>query len=181
MTDWIEHDGGPQPVADDVWVEVLYPGAAEMRVRRAGDRMSLVWKNHKFKWFILNQHLIDAKQAEIDALKEDLAIWDSVFPDLLPDRLKSDKQLADEDVAAKIDAARIEGIRLGLEAADKAIEALYANDVTDRQMALEDASMAVCALNSETIAREAVLDQLTREAQAQGMGYDPNDAKENTR
>jgi len=135
----------------------------------------------KFEWFILNQHLIDAKQAEIDALKEDLAIWDSVFPDLLPDRLKSDKQLADEDVAAKIDAARIEGIRLGLEAADKAIEALYANDVTDRQMALEDASMAVCALNSETIAREAVLDQLTREAQAQGMGYDHDDAKENTR
>jgi hypothetical protein len=80
-----------------------------------------------------------------------------------------------------IDAARLEGIRLGLEAADKAIEALYANDVTDRQMALEDASMAVCALNSETIAREAVLDQLTREAQAQGMGYDNDDAKETAR
>jgi len=111
VIDWIKHNGGPQPVDDDVWVEVLYPGAAEMRVRRAGDRMSLVWKNHKFKWSILNQHLIDA------ALKR--------------------------------------GIELGLEASNKAIGALYANDVTDRQMALEDASMAVCALDPETIAREA--------------------------
>jgi len=139
MTDWIEHDGGPQPVADDVWVEVLYPGAAEMRVRRAGDRMSLVWKNHKFKWSILNQHLIDA--------------------------------------------ARLEGIRLGLEAADKAIEALVSTGDLhiEEETALEEASIAICTLNSEAIAREAVLDQLTREAQAQGMGYDHDDAKENTR
>jgi hypothetical protein len=53
------------------------------------------------------------------------------------------------------DAALRRGIELGLEASNKAIGALYANDVTDRQMALEDASMAVCALDPETIAREA--------------------------
>jgi len=126
MTDWIEHDGGPQPVADDVWVEVLYPGAAEMRVRRAGDRMSLVWKNHKFKWSILNQHLIDA------ALKR--------------------------------------GIELGLEAAA---------GVADHDW--PDPNSPIRNLDPDTIAREAVLEQLTAEAQAQGMGYDHDDAKENTR
>ena len=128
MTDWIEHNGGPQPVADDVWFEVLYPGAAEARVKRAGDVMSLVWKRHNFRWRILNQHLIDA--------------------------------------------ARLEGIRLGLEAAHKAVEALFsAGDTPFEEVALVDASKAVRALNPDTIAREAVLDQLTREAQAHGMGY----------
>jgi len=139
VSDWIEHDGGPQPGAGicggrDVEVMIRLVPDPEARDGWATTADNL--RKGDF-YRILNQHLIDA--------------------------------------------ARIEGIRLGLEAADKAIEALYANDVTDRQMALEDASMAVCALNSETIAREAVLDQLTREAQAQGMGYDPNDAKENTR
>jgi len=147
VIDWIKHNGGPQPVDDDVWVEVLYPGAAEMRVRRAGDRMSLVWKNHKFKWSILNQHLIDAKQAEIDALQDDLETWQSVFPHVMPDRLKSDQQVADEDVAAKIDAARIEGIRLGLEAAEEA-------DYLDE--AVGDAlRRARRRLLAETIAKEA--------------------------
>ena len=106
MSDWIKHDGGPQPVADDVWVEVS-------QLYQADDRDLARWIawDYKLRYRILNQHLIDA--------------------------------------------ARLEGIRLGLEASNKAIGALYANDVTDRQMALEDASMAVCALDPETIAREA--------------------------
>ena len=151
-----------------------------MRVRRAGDRMSLVWKNHKFKWFILNQHLIDAKQAEIDALKEDLAIWDSVFPDLLPDRLKSDKQLAEEDVAAKIDAARLEGIREGLDAAAKSA-LLHSHSEPFDLKYIDAVWSSIRALDPDTIAREAALDTLTAEAQAQSMGYGHDDAKETAR
>ena len=44
MSDWIEHDGGPQPVADDVWVEL--------------------WSTAEGLWSILNQHLIDAARLE---------------------------------------------------------------------------------------------------------------------
>lgn len=56
-----------------------------------------------------------------------------------------------------IDAARLEGIRLGLEAADKAIEALVSTGDLhiEEETALEEASIAICTLNSETIAREA--------------------------
>jgi hypothetical protein len=54
-----------------------------------------------------------------------------------------------------IDAARLEGIRLGLEAADKAIGALHDYDDLSREIALEDAGMAVSLLDPETIAREA--------------------------
>ncbi|MFN8992454.1 MAG: hypothetical protein ACK5X3_02105 [Pseudomonadota bacterium] len=110
MSDWIEHNGGPQPVGDDVWVEVLYPGAAEMRVRRAGDRMSLVWKNHKFKWSILNQHLIDA--------------------------------------------ARLEGIRLGLEAAAKSA-LLHSHSEPFDLKYIDAVWSSIRDLNPDTIAREA--------------------------
>ena len=154
MTDWIEHNGGPQPVDDETWVDRF-------------DRGYGLAGNPKWHWSkpvfyrILNQHLIDAKQAEIDALRDDLETWQSVFPHVMPDRLKSDQQLADEDVAAKIDAARLEGIRLGLEAAEK-----Y------NRRAFDFIVDALRNTNPETIAREAVLDQLTSEAQEQGMGYD---------
>ena len=153
MTDWIKHDGGPQPVADDVWVDRLDGGF--------GLAGFLKWNWSKSTSYrILNQHLIDAKQAEIDALKEDLAIWDSVFPDLLPDRLKSDKQLAEEDVAAKIDAARLEGIRLGLEAAAGEIverQELASNcpDGGSEYLRTDHMLADLCALDPETIAREA--------------------------
>ena len=71
------------------------------------------------------------------------------------------------------DAALKRGIRLGLEAANKAVEALVgAGDLhIEEESALEEASIAIRALNPDTIAREAVLDQLTREAQADNMGY----------
>ena len=122
MTEWVEHDGGPQPVAGDVWVEVLYSGSAAGRIARAGNHMALVWKGQRFKWRILNQNTM----------------------------------------ASLIDAALKRGIELGLEASNKAIGALYANDVTDRQMALEDASMTVCALDPDTIAREAINKETAR-------------------
>jgi len=73
MTDWIKHNGGPQPVGDDVWVEVD-EGHIDYLVGPARD---FEWDRVEwFRWNIINQHLIDA--------------------------------------------ARLEGIRLGLEAAAKA-------------------------------------------------------------
>ena len=130
MGDWIEHNGGPQPVADDVWVEVNRLGHLKRHCFQAG---WITWGDRpdfRFRYRILNQHLIDA--------------------------------------------ARKEGIRLGLEAANKAVEALVgAGDLhIEEESALEEASIAIRALNPETIAREAALEQLTREAQEQGVKYD---------
>ncbi len=111
MTDWIEHDGGPQPVAYD------------------------------FSQYV--RHLIDA--------------------------------------------ARLEGIRLGLEAAAK--EAVTVADLIDGEWregcradsfvqgqidGMDEAARLIRALDPATIAREAVLDKLASEAQEQGMGYDRN-------
>ena len=53
MTDWLEHDGGPQPVANDVWVE--RPNSS----RRIGPAHWFDW-TVKGQFLILNQHLIDA-------------------------------------------------------------------------------------------------------------------------
>lgn len=108
MTDWIEHNGGPQPVHEDVWLEIECDPLAYSKsgVQEAG----LIEWCGVIRYRILNQHLIDA--------------------------------------------ARLEGTRLGLEAAHKAIVAL--DDVVDEaeRSVLEDASMAVCALNPDTIAKE---------------------------
>lgn len=78
MTEWIEHNGGPQPVGDDVWVQVWrkYRGFDRAPSMAAG----FDWPDRIRRYRILNQHLIDA--------------------------------------------ARMEGIRLGLEAAAKAADAL---------------------------------------------------------
>ena len=120
--DWIEHDGGPQPVDDETWVEAQWPFAGG-RFSEQPDEMDeageLPWEGCELRYRVLNQHLIDA--------------------------------------------ARLEGIRLGLEAAKRHAEAITA---------LQSGRLvAIPSLDPETIAREAVLDQLTREAQAQGMGY----------
>jgi hypothetical protein len=115
VSDWIEHNGGPQPVDDDAWVEAQWPFAGGY-LSGEPDEMEqaseLPWEGWELRYRILNQHLIDA--------------------------------------------ARLEGIRLGLEAADKAIEALYVEcPATAWRNALEDASMDVRNLKPETIAREA--------------------------
>jgi len=69
-------------------------------------------------------------------------------------------------ICALIDAARLEGIRLGLEAAAIVAGSRigYPRDVEMRA--------AIRALDPETIAREAVLDKLASEARKQGMGYE---------
>lgn len=110
MTDWIKHNGGPQPVADDVFVQP----ALEPHDENESNIGPAAWFNwDRIGYYrILNQHLIDA--------------------------------------------ARLEGIRLGLEAADKAIKELYVEcPATAWRNALEDASMDVRNLKPDTIAREA--------------------------
>jgi hypothetical protein len=127
MTDWIKHDGGPQPVANDVWV-MLDKVGFEAGLAQAWQPAWLNW-NKRNTYRVLNQHLIDA--------------------------------------------ARLEGIRLGLEAAAKVIDAGASDWLDEREsFALEVEADAIRALDPETIAREAVLDQLTSEAQEQNMGYD---------
>ena len=118
MTNWIKHNGGPQPVAYDTWIEVE---GDPWEDPESGLACGFEWHN-PCRYRILNQHLIDA--------------------------------------------ARREGIRLGLEAAAKEVVEWDCNpDV-------HAIASVISTLNPDTIAREAVLNQLTSEAQAQGMGYD---------
>jgi hypothetical protein len=97
VTDWIEHDGGPQPVADDVWVELQGLHDPDPLWHAEAIR----WEGRPFLYRVLNQHLIDA--------------------------------------------ARLEGIRLGLEAAATAI---------DRECP-EVPTEIIGDLDPETIAKEA--------------------------
>ncbi len=60
MSDGIEHDGGPQPVADDVWVEVVDPYDTDGPVGTAG---AFDWGGIE-QFSIINQHLIDAARLE---------------------------------------------------------------------------------------------------------------------
>ena len=137
MTDWIEHNGGPQPVDDDVWVGIVTPPLLDWWDIETMPAKEVGW-GQEFEWSILNQHLIDA--------------------------------------------ARLEGIRLGLEAAGKEIverQELASNcpDGGSEYLRTDHMLADLRALNPETIAKEAVLDTLTAEAQAQDMGYDKETAR----
>jgi hypothetical protein len=127
VTDWIKHDGGPQPVADDVWMEVIWPTAEGLYLATCRDEIEtadeIPWDG-KQRYRILNQHLIDA--------------------------------------------ARLEGIRLGLEAAARDV---WHTGWHSRPSLVETAE-AIRLLDPATIAREAALDKLASEAQEQGMGYE---------
>ena len=165
--DWISHNGGPQPVGDDVWVEI-----DEGHIDHdCGAAREFDWNREEwFRWNVINQHLIDAKQAEIDALRDDLETWQSVFPHVMPDRLKSDQQLADEDLAAKIDAARLEGIRLGLDAAARLAEEESGNLSTTARVlqGFHSQSSATVLLTDKGIGsaiRNLNPDTITRETQ----------------
>jgi hypothetical protein len=106
MTDWIKHTGGPQPVADDVWVYVA--DVLELPDEYYHCEAQDVDWPHARGYQIFNQHLIDA--------------------------------------------ARLEGIRLGLEAAAK--EAL--NFVDDHRSPPLNETIAeeIIALDPATIAKE---------------------------
>jgi hypothetical protein len=67
VSDWIEHDGGPQPVADDVWVEVIWPTSEGLYLATCRDEIEttdeIPWDG-KQRYRVLNQHLIDAARLE---------------------------------------------------------------------------------------------------------------------
>jgi hypothetical protein len=120
VSDWIEHDGGPQPVADDVWVELQ--GIHDPDPLWHAE--ALRWEGQQFLYRILNQHLIDA--------------------------------------------ARLEGIRLGLEAAareaDKGSDRIAGewrdgcradNYLQGQSEGMDEAARLIRALDPETIAKEA--------------------------
>jgi hypothetical protein len=125
-----------------------------------------------------------ASAERIKALEGELAIWNTEFP---ASRLRTIKEKGEESIATKINAARLEGIRLGLEAAareaDKGSDRLDGewregcktdNHLAGRSDGMDEAAELIRALDPATIAREVVLDKLASEAQEQGMGYDPN-------
>jgi len=60
MTDWIEHPGGPQPVA--AWLEVEYRDGHDPE-RATGLSSDHPW-SAVARYRILNQHLIDAARLE---------------------------------------------------------------------------------------------------------------------
>ncbi|MCA3573129.1 MAG: hypothetical protein IOC86_04380 [Aestuariivirga sp.] len=120
MSDWIKHDGGPQPVADDVWVELQGIHDPDPLWHAEAIR----WEGRPFLYRVLNQHLIDA--------------------------------------------ARLEGIRLGLEAAareaDKGSDRLAGewregfkadSHLEGRSDGMDEAAELIRALDPATIAKEA--------------------------
>ena len=132
MTNWIKHDGGPQPVADDVWVRRLkrkYPSEPILSAPVMSGPYDRGW-NDVVEYQVLNQHLIDAARKE--GLQTGLKAFDEA------------RLAVEGDIQKLCDAARLEGIRLGLEAAAKAADAY--DDL---------AAMSVQRLDPETIAREA--------------------------
>lgn len=57
----IEHDGGPQPVADDVYVAVLATNGPDSDVTAfSGGKADLMDWSDVTQYEVLNQHLIDA-------------------------------------------------------------------------------------------------------------------------
>lgn len=61
MTEWKQHDGGPQPFADDVWVEVVDPYDTDHD--SVGPAGAFDWGGIE-QFTVLNQHLIDAARLE---------------------------------------------------------------------------------------------------------------------
>ena len=121
MSEWIKHNGGPQPVADDVWVEVVDPieGAYDSRADDSD------WP-HVTRYRILNQHLIDA--ARLEGLQKGLKAFDEA------------RLAVEGDIQKLCDAARLEGIRLGLEAA--AAKVSYWHDAGQAIRALDPETIA---------------------------------------
>ena len=130
MSDWIKHDGGPQPVADDVWVHVVDPIEGSYQSTASGAD----WDDARH-YFVLNQHLIDA------ARKEEFQKGVQAFDETL--------LALEADISNLIDAARLEGIRLGLEAAAKA---LWEDEDWEDAIGVTE---LIRALDPDTIAREA--------------------------
>lgn len=104
--DWIEHNGGTQPVEDGVFVEVCATVDYTVNLDDGLQLSQFAPWARKFKYRILNQHLIDA--------------------------------------------ARLEGIRLGLEAAAAEVWRGALGGLS-----LEEGTNVIRNLSPDTIAKEA--------------------------
>ena len=130
--DWIKHDTDLAEQAYQQWVDEGMQGHDVIGVGEIAARLARE----------ASQHLIDAARKE--GLQAGLKAFDEA------------RLAVEGDIQKLCDAARLEGIRLGLMAAERAIKALYVECAASAwRNALEDASMDVCALNPDTIAREA--------------------------
>ena len=143
MTDWIKHNGGPQPVADDVWVFVV-DAFADVTYSQ-GPAGEADW-DHARHYFVINQHLIDAARKE--GLQKGLEAFDEA------------RLAVEGDIQKLCDAARLEGIRLGLEAAAGEIgerQDLASNcpDGGSESLRTDHMLADLRALDPEIIAREA--------------------------
>ncbi len=96
MTDWIEHDGGPQPVADDVWVYVVDP--IDGNYQSASDEVD--WPNAE-RYRVLNQHLIDAARLEGIRLGLEAAAREAVNWAVMPANFDAAIRLLDPATIAK--------------------------------------------------------------------------------
>lgn len=140
--DWIEHNGGPQPVADDVWVEVFHSPPTGPKFRMTADNSSLIWENNKLYYRILNDHLI--KAARKDGFEAGLEKSAEVA------NLEGRQNIPRDDQHL-IDAALERGIRLGLEAAVAEVW----NDSLGNRIDGWRAVKNIRNLNPDTIAKEA--------------------------
>ena len=99
MTDWIKHDGGPQPVADDVWVEAK---------QNDKERPTYICSGRLGHWpritgyRILNQHLIDA--ARLEGIRDGLEAAAEITDHDWPDPNCAIRRLDPEDIARKAKA-----------------------------------------------------------------------------
>ena len=140
MSEWIKHNGGPQPVREDVWVEFEADPLAYSKsgVQEAG----LIEWCGVTRWRVINQDEIDA--ARLEGLQMGLKAFDEA------------RLAVEGDIQKLCDAARLEGIRLGLEAAAKVVDAGASDWMDEREsFALEVEADAIRALDPDTIAREA--------------------------
>jgi hypothetical protein len=69
MTKWIKHNGGPSPVASDVWVLAEYRMPKQSGLLpQVATAASVDWEGLGVRRYcILNQHLIDAAQLRVRA------------------------------------------------------------------------------------------------------------------
>jgi hypothetical protein len=138
---------------------------------------ALIWARERAKrrvsFWPPNPQQAIALRVEIDAGKHDAELSDEARAYRAGQAASAERIKALEGA---IDAARLEGIRLGLEAAAREAESCAAvcteEGMPETAIVLAQHSNEIAALDPTTIAREAVLDKLASEAQEQGMGYE---------
>ena len=134
MTDWIEHNGGPQPVDDDVWVETAIRFAGVDGGAPSGGYIATCKSQHvswgfDTYWRTINQHLIDT------ALKRGIELG-----------LEAAAKVATEKVEERIGVTCPDGVE-GC--------AVFHFRREYRDKSADHIEYEIRALNPETIAKEA--------------------------